>query len=61
MTIKLIGRCENDACGRISVLVLQRVHKIKGIGKVTSRTRMCWRCHRAVKSLVKRQDRESAS
>lgn len=50
--MKLYGECEIPGCRRLGFFVRKRHNKIHG-SWTTSRTRMCSRCARAIRNMLK--------
>lgn len=60
MQVKIYGKCETLLCNRRGFLIRQRTYDIPGVGKATSKTRMCRTCYRSVKALVRSQSQDAA-
>lgn len=60
MQVKIYGRCETALCRRSGFLIRQRSYEVPGIGRATSKTRMCRTCYKGILALVRRQSRDAA-
>lgn len=51
--MKIFGECEVPLCHRYGFFIRKRVMYRPEIGYMTSKTRMCGKCARRIKSMVK--------